>query len=1282
MKTVLVKYSTQRNERFQIMTSVVRDDYGKMMVKKEPITVLAADHVRLIAENGNRLNDYQQILHIPHYSFDGHTFQTDFVEGESLDQSLYRDLINKQYSAFEQELRAFRTILEQLPAIMANPSDHAVFRTIFGTIDHTYKCLTLGHIDLILENIIRSEDGVLWTIDYEWILDTCIPIDFILYRAAAIFLNKYQKLLTPLYSFEKLMDILGIADPDQIFRSWEDCFSHYVHDDSIYQYQKQYVVPDSDLLHWQQSLPTSLGSTLFYSHDGSFSEKQCIRSEIRRTQTVDVTYHFEQPVSWQYLRWDPCENMQIAIKSCKLFPLNGLAEFEVIDQFTANGFQLDDQIVYLHIDPQAIFTLPDGLVFDGVRIQAEIAYLQNQSTNSLYLKKFGEHIQKKQAKLNEYSNQMGLLKATIDQQSSRIIGLVQVNNKLDEQVVTILGEKDHLIGVNNLMTKEMDLLSSDMNKLQVINDLLLKEKNNIEKEKNILSRQQNQLELSYRHANMLNTELANSIEQLHHSLSWKITKPVRTISGLIKAVKNPLTRVCAILLKPVSSITQTPDGQYIITDEDPQFKMDVKIRKGLYLFSYDGMASKRLLLKLYLDYGNGFQESDSMALGHLNTEKLHHERFILFKNSATQVRLDPGEDNDIQFSLINLHYTRLGLISSIRIGLAMLSPKSQFSKPRLFVHMAKLYLTGRKHEVIAHFSGVFKDHGEGRMADTDLDAYQQYMFECEPDTAHLHKQKHQSNEFIHQPVISVIVPVYNTNKEMLVDMIESVRSQTYGKWELCLADGHSAKSYVAAVLEDYKNKDSRIKIILLDENLGIAGNTNAALSLASGDYIALLDHDDLLPAWALFSVVKAINANNLPDVLYSDEDKITFDGKQRFFPHFKPDWSPDLIRSYNYITHLFIAKRELVERAGCFLPGYDGSQDHDFILRTTEMAEKIIHIPEILYHWRSHSESTAESQGNKSYTLEAGVKAISSQLQRKGYKGSVESNQQFGFYRVNYALVERPLVTIIIPNYEHLQDFRRCINSILKKSTYDHYEILIVENSSTSREIFAFYQELEMDKRIRVIRWEHEFNYATINNFAAGQVHEGMILFLNNDTEVITPDWIEQMLQYAQRNDVGCVGARLYYADDTIQHAGVILGYQGIAGHAFSRMPKDSPGYMARSMVVQNVSAVTAACMLIPVGVFLEVGGFDENLKVAFNDIDLCMKITTSGKLIVYTPYAELYHHESISRGSEDTAEKQARFASEIAYFKNKWGTQLAAGDPYYNPHLDLELRPYRISGK
>jgi len=552
------------------------------------------------------------------------------------------------------------------------------------------------------------------------------------------------------------------------------------------------------------------------------------------------------------------------------------------------------------------------------------------------------------------------------------------------------------------------------------------------------------------------------------------------------------------------------------------------------------------------------------------------------------------------------------------------------------------------------------------------DAYECWILKNEPTLKELEKQR--EYKFNYQPKISIIVPVFNTPRQFLIEMIESVLGQTYPNWELCIADGGSKEKYIKEILYSYSKKDKRIKVKYLSENKGIVGNSNEALRLATGDYITFLDHDDVLPPFALFEVVKAINENPDVDVIYSDEDKIDAKGK-RFDPHFKPDWNPDLLRSVNYITHLFVVKRELLDSIGWFREGFDGSQDYDLILRATEKAKKIVHIPKVLYHWRVWGNSVSFSPETKMYAFEAGKKALEDHLKRLGLKGKVEIlYPYFGFYKITYEIKQKPLISIIIPNKDNINLLQSCLESIYKKSTYRNFEILIVENNSVEEKTFRFYEEVEKKfQNLKILYYNKPFNWSAINNYAVNYSHGEVLLFLNNDTEVINGDWLERMLEHLQREEVGIVGAKLYYPDNTIQHAGVVVGLGGVAGHSHKYFPREHSGYYGRLISVQNLSAVTGACMMVKRRVFEEVGGFDEEFPVAFNDIDFCLKVREKGYLIVWTPYAELYHYESKTRGYEDTPEKQERFRREIERFQKKWKHFLEKGDPYYNPNLSLE---------
>ncbi len=529
--------------------------------------------------------------------------------------------------------------------------------------------------------------------------------------------------------------------------------------------------------------------------------------------------------------------------------------------------------------------------------------------------------------------------------------------------------------------------------------------------------------------------------------------------------------------------------------------------------------------------------------------------------------------------------------------------------------------------------------------------------------------------------ISVLVPLYNTPEKYLKEMIESVIMQTYSNWELCLADGSDAEHlHVEAICKEFAGNDSRIKYKKLDENKGISDNTNACIEISSGDYISLFDHDDLLHPSALFEVMKAI-CEKSADMVYTDEATFKSNRVSKIVNlALKPDYSPDTLRSYNYICHFTVFSRELMQKSGGgFNNRFDGSQDYDLILRLTENAKNIVHIPKVLYFWRSHAESTASSISAKPYIIEAAHKALLEHLERKGLMGEVLDGAAPSLYKIKYQIDGEPLISIIIPNKDHTADLDLCLRSIFDRSSYNNYEIIIVENNSTEQETFDYYEKIKQHEKVRIVYWEREFNYSAINNFGVKYANGDYILLLNNDVEVLNEDWLEEMLMFAQRSDVGAVGAKLYYSDDTIQHAGVILGIGGVAGHSHKLYHKSQLGFMARASIVQNLSACTAACLMIPHKVYEEVGGLDEGYAVAFNDVDFCMKIRKAGYLIVYNPYTELYHYESKSRGSEDTPQKVARFNSEVNLFKSRWGEELEKGDPYYNPNLTLNREDFSL---
>ena len=557
----------------------------------------------------------------------------------------------------------------------------------------------------------------------------------------------------------------------------------------------------------------------------------------------------------------------------------------------------------------------------------------------------------------------------------------------------------------------------------------------------------------------------------------------------------------------------------------------------------------------------------------------------------------------------------------------------------------------------------------GTLAEPE-DIYQKWIAANEPTEEELEEQR--KHKFSNQPKISIIIPMYNTPVKFFGELVDSLINQTYTNWELCLADGSNEEN---PELKDIYSKDSRIKYKFIGENKGISGNTNEALTLATGDFIGLLDHDDILPIFSLYEVVKCINEHPEVEFIYTDEDKFEEVGGKRYDPYFKSDFGPDTLRANNYICHFSVFRKDLMEKLGGFRSEFDGAQDYDILLRMSEIAKHIYHIPKILYHWRVHELSTAKAGAHaKPYAYEAGKKAVQAHIDRLGLKGTVEAGNTLGTYRVKYEVIGNPKVSIIIPNKDYASTLKVCLKSIIKLTTYKNYEIIVVENNSTEDETFEYYKKIDGKDNIKVVYYpEKVFNYSAIINFGVRNCTGDYVIQLNNDTELLTPNWLQEMLGFAQREDVGAVGVKMYYPDRTIQHAGIIVGIGGVAGHVFKNIPKNLHGYFSKDAMIQNLSAVTAACIMTPRKIYDDVGYMDEEFKVAFNDVDFCLKIRETGKLIIYTPYVEFLHYESKSRGYEDTVEKQQRFKGEIDRFYSKWQGFLDKGDPYYNINLRLD---------
>jgi len=720
---------------------------------------------------------------------------------------------------------------------------------------------------------------------------------------------------------------------------------------------------------------------------------------------------------------------------------------------------------------------------------------------------------------------------------------------------------------------------------------------------------------------------------------------------------------------------------------DPSFKLEdngKKLRPGWHKIELRiRLNTDRGCAVLYIDYGKGYSECATVILPFSNGQTV--TRLFYLPAIPRQIRFDPIEAA-AKFSIERFHLIPVAPALARQQMLQYLCSHYTRHKGQSTDYVWQDLRALAKQRGIPAGDLLYQRYSESFSAKRLQNAisYAEWIDRFEtPIFSDLLGIERVRKSFTHEPVISVILPIYNTEEAFLRRAIESVLAQSYPHWELCIADDASSRSYVRQVLEEYTLLDRRIKLVFRSENGHISAASNSALMLATGEYVALMDHDDELAKHALLFMVEAINQNPSAQILYSDEDKIDEQGT-RSEPHFKPDWNPDLFFSQNYISHLGIYRRELLQHIEGFRVGVEGSQDQDLLLRCIPHVapSDIVHIPKVLYHWRMVKGSTAFSPEEKSYTTEAGIKALRDFFSMLGQNDiKVEAGLVPNTYRVRYPVPQpEPLVSLLIPTRDMLEVLEPCIRSILEKTIYQNYEIIILDNESVQSVTLDYFKHIQTeDARVRVLSYPHPFNFSAINNYGVRYARGEVIGLVNNDIEIINGEWLTEMVSHALRPEIGCVGAKLYYADNTIQHAGVILGIGGVANHSHKNFPKMAHGYFARLSVVQNYSAVTAACLLIRKAIYDEVGGLeDQYLKVAFNDIDFCLKVRESGYRNLWTPYAELYHYESKSRGEEDTPEKQVRFNSEVEFMLSRWGENLSS-DPNYNPNFTRQNTDFSI---
>ena len=747
----------------------------------------------------------------------------------------------------------------------------------------------------------------------------------------------------------------------------------------------------------------------------------------------------------------------------------------------------------------------------------------------------------------------------------------------------------------------------------------------------------------------------------------------------IKSVLGPVARLIPRLkpsLRPTCDIRESHKGntgQWTSTGEDPQFACEfpwLDLHTGWYMISLDIECTNVFdVAKFYIDRGEGFQEADSIDIPYQSCRMA--KRIVKFDRNISKIRFDPqtcsGSFNvrELTISPVAFKFAEDRMLKKLMRRWPASYDDSVSGTRKLI--KAESQRNDQNYQTLLDrkYASLFSISKESQN-------YKDWIEKVEPLNHPGPNELKALEANIERPLISVIFPTFNTDTDLLEKAIQSVVDQSYSHWQLCISDDGSGSVATLNAIRGWLERDERIVAYFQKTSCGIAMNTNSALALAEGQFCVLLDHDDLLSQHALFEVAKRVVNQKELKLIYSDEDKINGNG-ERVDPHFKPDWNPDLLLSQNYICHLAAIRRDVIEQVGGCRSGFEGAQDHDLLLRVTHSLSdfEIAHISQVLYHWRMTVDSTAATSDAKSYSSNSGIAAVSDYLSGVQSTAKVVAGKFPNTYRIKWGLPEvAPKVSIIIPTRDGLDILSQCIGSVLERTDYPNYEIVVVDNDSADTATLAYLEALQTEDNIRVLKYNGTFNYSAINNYAVERVEGSVITLMNNDIEVISEEWLSEMVSHALRPDIGCVGAKLLYKNNMIQHAGVILGIGGVAGHAHKYFDAESEGYFSRLHLVQNLSAVTAACLCVEKNIYEKAGGLNEkDLKVAFNDVDFCLRVRAMNLMNVWSPYALLYHHESVSRGHDNTEEKQIRFNKEAMYMQKKWG-DLLISDPAYNKNL------------
>lgn len=1108
------------------------------------------------------------------------------------------------------------------------------------------KSLYTTDVDLIPDNVITNDSGK-YIIDYEWSFDFAIPVKFVIYRVV-----RYLKI-----NADYLYERYEISDQEmKLFDLMERSFQQYIQGQEL-PLRELYSQVTPGVVHG----PTLINEAIRELREKRLQVYMFYPDGIRECPEASVRFNGGKleteiaiPAGVTDVRLDPGERQCI----CHVSRLCLEHEREVYWD-TVDGRRFGkDWVMLPHIDPQISFARK-GRGEDKLLLAMEMYILEPEGMDALY--------------------------AELPRLMDRIDSL---QNKLDEQ-----------IRINEIRTEAslQEMANLKNRKVWKLYEKYLSKKGQTADIGQLFS--------------YIDGAYYDSDEQCYNIVGWFASD-----AGMGEAVKVYSGNQTLEYRLKRTARDDVKQGIAALKDRgDLGFEMSIPLDENQ---KYDG-------LRLNVLYGNGLNKD----IFSLSGEELEKQ----IKEAGIKIFIDDAKTKKDTVHITGWAYSRHGAVN-VRVvsddGSIVDTELIWKERPDVnkdlklekgvragFVATFKRSVVGEKISLVFE-TGDISRQIDYDMAEVDLNGNYMLQYEmAKKDVSYIKKygykqykrhlgelldkaeteydvwfEKHRVTEseldaqrkvkFEYEPKISICIPLYNTPLQFLKAIVDSVVYQSYGNWELCLADG-STKDEVGEYIKEQYGNDSRIVYERLAENKGIAGNTNASLAMATGEFVMLSDHDDVLELNALYEIVSAINKDKNIEIIYTDEDLTDETGEIFSSPRFKPDYNREMLCSINYICHIFMVKKYIIDEVGGFREEFDGAQDWDLILRCCEKSEHICHIPKVLYHWRAHEASTAGNPESKTYAIEAGRKALEEHYKRVGLEAELVYTDIFILFRTIMKVKGEPKVSILIPNKDAKETLDTCVQSILKKSTYQNYEIIIIENNSTEDETFAYYKDLEaQDARIRTVFYEGDFNYSKINNFGAKSATGDYYILLNNDTEVIEPTWIEEMLGYCQMDDVGIVGAKLLYPDDTVQHCGAVIGVGGFAGHILTNSKADDAGYFGRLKAIHDVSAVTAACLMIKKSSFDAVGGLTEEFKVALNDMDLCLKVRALDQKIVMNPWARLYHYESKTRGFEETPEKHERFKAEIKRFRDKWSDILTEGDPYYNPNLTLMYGDCSIRGR